>query len=544
MIHTYLFEAKSIQSYIFATNKLKEIIGGSELIEQLTADDGLVKQTVRSLGLEDKITFSRLGGAAFYAFSEKKEAIDELATLWPLVFRQYAPDMEFIHARAEHDSKIEAFKIAHTKLMVDRNRPNGKLPQASVYTLRSARTGEPVTSRKNTKNYDQVTARKLLPAFANSNTLAQRVMWNSHRGEWPVNLNHEEDQDGNDFPFMPDNRLIGLIHADGNGLGQLLMDLKEVIDSKDKHIITDDNYIEIFSSISNAIKKATEAAAASAVGNVLFTNMERGLFPARPIVLGGDDLTMIVRADLALPFTQAFLAAFEVESKNQFDRIRKKHPKLEKTLPEKLTACAGIVYAHSSQPFSALHELAEDLCKQAKFFAKEEKSRLDKIEPEKKNLVPSSLSFYRVTSTLMDKFDKIIKRELTTGNITLTRSCYAVSEHNNLPKLADLLDLQHFLENSEVSKGALRQVTGLLHQSAEQAQRRYDRWEEVMHERDPKNWKTFNDLRIKLSHFDEQEKTSTDFNIEHKQAVPFEDVLSLIAVKNHIYPPKKQEQPV
>ncbi len=538
MIHTYLFEAKSIQSYIFATNKLKEIIGGSELIEQLTAEDGLVKQTVKSLGIEPNITFSRLGGAAFYAFSEDQEAIDKLVMIWPLVFRQYAPDMEFIHARAAHNSTIEAFKNAHTQLMEDRNRPNVKLPQASVYTLRFSRTGEPVTL-KNKKTYDQVTARKLLPAFANSDTLAQRVMWDSHRGEWPVNLNHEEDQDGNDFPFMPDNRLIGLIHADGNGLGQLLMDLKKVIDSKDKQIITDQNYIQIFSSISNAIKEATEAAAASAVGTVLFANMERGLFPARPIVLGGDDLTMIVRADLALPFTQVFLAAFELESKNQFNKIREKYPKLEKILPEKLTACAGIVYAHSSQPFSALHELAEGLCKQAKKFAKKEENLLDK-----KKLVPSSLSFYRVTSTLMDNLEDVLKRELTTGNITLTRSCYTVSAHHNLPKLTDLLDLQHFLENSEVSKGALRQVTGLLHQSAEQAQRRYDRWEEVMHERDPKNWKTFNDLRTKLSHFDEQEKTSTDFNIEHKQAVPFEDVLSLIAVKNHIYPPKKQEQPL
>lgn len=530
LIHTYLFEAKSIQSYIFATNKLKEIIGGSELIEQLTAEDGLVKQTVKSLGIEPNITFSRLGGAAFYAFSEDQEAIDKLVMIWPLVFRQYAPDMEFIHARAAHNSTIEAFKNAHTQLMEDRNRPNVKLPQASVYTLRFSRTGEPVTL-KNKKTYDQVTARKLLPAFANSDTLAQRVMWDSHRGEWPVNLNHEEDQDGNDFPFMPDNRLIGLIHADGNGLGQLLMDLKKVIDSKDKQIITDQNYIEIFSSISNAIKEATEAAAASAVGTVLFANMERGLFPARPIVLGGDDLTMIVRADLALPFTQVFLAAFELESKNQFNKIREKYPKLEKILPEKLTACAGIVYAHSSQPFSALHELAEGLCKQAKKFAKKEENLLDK-----KKLVPSSLSFYRVTSTLMDNLEDVLKRELTTGNITLTRSCYTVSAHHNLPKLTDLLDLQHFLENSEVSKGALRQITGLLHQSAEQAQSRYRRWKEVMTEREPKDWETFNSLLHQLS------EPKANFDINNKQAVPFEDVLSLIAVKNYIYTPKQQEQ--
>ncbi len=544
LIHTYLFEAKSIQSYIFATNKLKEIIGGSELIEQLTAKQGLLQQTLQSLSLEEgkDIKLSRCGGAAFYAFSNNKDAIDQLATLWPLVFRQYLPDMEFIHARAENISTIEAFKLAHERLMTDRNRPQARLPQANVYTLRFARTGAATTRLetrgKEVKHYDQITARKLLPEFANSDSLAQRVMWDSHRGEWPVNLNHETDQDEKDFPFTPDNRLIGLIHADGNGLGQLLMDLKTVVDDKNNNAITDKNYIAVFRDISESIKTATEAAAASAVGNVLFTNMERGLFPARPIVLGGDDLTMIVRADLALPFTQVFLAEFEKESKNQFDKIREKYPKLEKTLPEKLTACAGIVYAHSSQPFSALHELAEGLCKQAKTFAKKEENLLG----ETKKFVPSSLSFYRVTSTLMDHVDEVLKRELTTGNITLTRSCYAVSEHHNLPKLIDLLGLQDFLKNSEVFKGALRQITGLLHQSPEQAQRRYDRWKEVMRKRESKNWENFNNLRIKLSHFDEQEETGTDFNIEHKQIVPFEDVLSLIAVNNHIYPPRKQGQ--
>ena len=101
MKYAYLFEAKSIQSYIFSTNKLKEIVGGSELIEQLTSTDGLVSTTLNALGLEQgiDIRFSRCAGAAFYAFSDSEESIKKLSSLWPLVFRQYAPDMEFIHQR-------------------------------------------------------------------------------------------------------------------------------------------------------------------------------------------------------------------------------------------------------------------------------------------------------------------------------------------------------------------------------------------------------------------------------------------------------------
>jgi hypothetical protein len=531
MIHAYLFEAKSIQSYIFATNKLKEIIGGSELIEQLTADQGLLKQTLQSLGLAEgkDIKLSRCGGAAFYAFGAE-EPISKLASLWPLVFRQYAPDMEFIHATAKGENAADAFKSAHDELMADRNRPKVRLPQAGVYTRRFTRTGEPVSQTvrlgKKLEQADLITSRKR--DFNSSEALAERVMWDSHRGEWPVNLTPEDGQDGKNFPFE-DNQLIGLIHADGNGFGQLLMDLKEVVDDESNDAINDQNYIAVFKAISESIKAATESASAFAVGNVLFPNMVAGLFPARPIVLGGDDLTMIVRADLALPFTQAFLSAFEQQSENQFDQLRVRYPNLQNILPVKLTACAGIVYAKSSQPFKALHDLAEGLCKHTKTIAKQKENLL----PGKQ--VPSSLTFYRVTTSLIDDFKDILRNELTTGNICLSRGCYTLEVHDRLPNLTDLLALQAFLDQSEVSQGALRQITGLLHQSPEQAQSRYRRWKEVMQERDTDNWNEFSKLFKKLS------EPQCDFDVNHDQAVPFEDVLSLSAVGNVIHTRKEVE---
>lgn len=534
MTYTYLFEAKSIQSYIFSTNKLKEIVGGSELIESLTAKTGLLKQTLQVLELEEDIKLSRCGGAAFYAFSKNKEAIDKLTQFWPLVFRQYAPDLEFIHAYAEGLDEIKAFEAAHKALMTDRNRPKVKLPQVGVYTLRFGRTGEPVTKRerkgKDIKNFDQITERKLLPEFAKSETLAERVLWDSHKGEWPINLTPEEGQEGKNFPFTKDNNLVGLIHADGNGLGQLLITLKTVVNDPNNDAITAENYIEVFRAISDAIKQATETAAAEAVRKILLPNMQGGLFPARPIVLGGDDLTMIVRADLALPFTQVFLQAFEEKSGKQFDILRKDHPKLITILPQKLSACAGIVYAHSSQPFSALHELAEGLCKHTKNIAKKESNLIN-------HQVPSSLSFYRVTSTLLDDFDDVLKRELTTGKITLARGCYTLeAKHDHLPKLTNLLELQKFLEQSEISKGALRQVTALLHHSPTQAQRRYNRWREVMIDRDPKSWERLNLLLHRLS------EPKADFDINKQQSVPFEDVLSLSAVGNQLIAEKGEQQ--
>ena len=570
-IHAYLFEAKSIQSYIFATNKLKEIVGGSELIEQLTSESGLVATTLEILdlkvGRKEDIVLSRCGGAAFYAFSSSKENIDSLAILWPLVFRQYAPDMEFIHATGTGDSEKQAFEKTHKLMLADRNLPKVRLPQANVYTRRFARTGEPVAKlvnfgrQRGLEPQDLVTARKL--GFEKHDGLVKRVSKKSSSlGQWPVNLTPEADQDGKNFPFTKASRLIGLVHADGNGLGQLLMDLKDSTqkDGSGKAPLSDEHYVEVFKAISDAIQKATEDAAAEAVEQVLAPNKSvpldestEALYPARPIVLGGDDLTMIVRADLALPFTQAFLLAFEKTSREQLQDVKRRPAckDLQAVIPDYLTACAGIVYAKSSQPFSLLNNLAEGLCKQAKSVSKANKINANESDKEAK-VVPSSISFHRVTSALIDDYNSILDNELTFGKTQLSRTSYMVSPDerlaSHLPILPDLLALQQLLDKSEGLRGALRQILGMLHQSPQQAQRRYDRMQEIMEAREKdqqgtegKVWSEFSRLFKQLSTVIE-EKTSAEaedafgefkgFDVERRQALPLEDVLSLIAVKN------------
>ena len=47
-------------------------------------------------------------------------------------------------------------------------------------------------------------------------------------------------------------------------------------------------------------------------------------YPIRPIILGGDDLTVIIRADLAIPFTECFLREFEQNTKELFSNLKTK----------------------------------------------------------------------------------------------------------------------------------------------------------------------------------------------------------------------------
>src|SRR5690606_22100402 len=94
------------------------------------------------------------------------------------------------------------------------------------------------------------------------------------------------------------NSWIAVVHADGNGLGNILRvmgdKLKEGDFEKSK---------SAFRAFSRALDKATQGAARTAF-NKVFSKEEaftsKGMYPIRPIICGGDDITFIIRADLAL----------------------------------------------------------------------------------------------------------------------------------------------------------------------------------------------------------------------------------------------------
>lgn len=482
-VHTYLFEAKSIQTFILATNRLKEIIGGSEMVEVLA--DSLLDKVLEAIEGKDNIVFSRRGGGAFFAFSEDKTAIDQLASLWPLCVRQHVPGLSFVQARSQGKTALAAFEDAHNEMLVNRNRVLARLPQASPFAVRNRRTGEPASVSSYTKGknepVDTVTARKL--DFAKCNLLTSRfVSDETENGRtWPLNLSPSEGEKNDlDFPFIGENHTIGLVHADGNGLGQLLMNLAKIVKEKPA------KYVDIFHGFSEAISGATVAAAQRATREVLEPKT-CNTYPARPIVLGGDDLTIIVRADLALPFARAFLAAFAEESETRLSTLKNKFGL--SGLPDRLTACAGIVYAKSSQPFHMLHGLAEGLCKHAKTLAK----------ANNQTETPSSLCFHQVSTALIDDYGTILKSELTAGQFRHTLECYAIEAVKGLPQIKYLLDLQDLLADPNLSQGGSRELLGLIGRDPKQAKRHYARWREIMEDRHNDKLMTFDSLLKELT---------------------------------------------
>ncbi|MGH8563139.1 MAG: Cas10/Cmr2 second palm domain-containing protein [Gammaproteobacteria bacterium] len=479
--YAYLFEAKSIQSFIFDSGKLRDVVGASELVDSLCGEP--LDDALMTLGVTEQIRFSRRAGGAFYAFTENSEAIERLATFWPLLVQQYAPELDFDQAAGGGEDTLAAFDDAVAKLREVRSRVLVSLPQAGPRVHRSQRTGRPAVEVRRTQDGDlellDLTTLRQRRFYDNppSNGLVVKLAPQGcglHDSHWPRDMESGTDSS---FPFMGDTRYIAIMHADGNGLGQLLMGLREHIEKHDRNA-----FVEVFRNLSEGIENATRMAVQTAVQEVLLVNRdeETGLLPARPIVLGGDDLTILLRADLAMAFTRIFLSAFEKKSREAFTKVKATFG--IQSLPGQITACAGIAYIKASQPFYLAARLAEEITASVKRRAKS----LNR-EP-----VPSSLGFHRVTSAMIDDYEAVVAKELTTGprdnRYRHTLGAYALARTQGLPALDDLLTLQELLEDPAMSRGPTRQLLTLIGQGPDQAQIRYQRWRTLME--DARNGKT------------------------------------------------------
>ena len=72
-----------------------------------------------------------------------------------------------------------------------------------------------------------------------------------------------------------------------------------------------------------------------------------------PVLLGGDDLTIIIRGELAVGFTEVFLKGFALFTKNNFAPLAEKYnlPQIK----DGLSSCAGIAFIKPNYPFHLSH---------------------------------------------------------------------------------------------------------------------------------------------------------------------------------------------
>ncbi|OBX79169.1 Cas10/Cmr2 second palm domain-containing protein [Moraxella atlantae] len=482
MKYAYLFEARGIQRFLFATGKLKDMIAGSELIDYICSEKGYVNQVLEALHLKDTVKTPRIAGGVFYLIFDNKEDALRFQSVWRVASAQWLPGLERVDAMSEADSIKDAVSKGIKKLAEERNKVQIELPNASPITERSPRTGLAAVEHSNREASGRESldlSTSILRNFKRKDgeSLTQRFV-DDNEIHFPNNF-EKDAKDDKRFP-LGRRQLVGLIHADGNGLGEILRLLNDACKEAN-----DTTYETLYKTFSQGITTATiEATKVATKSQLVEYRNENNVIPARPLVLGGDDLSVIVRADLAIDFTNAFLKAFKESSKTQMAILKKAFEENNlsenaKKLPNYLTACAGIVFMKASQPFYRAYGLAEDLCKQAKNYSRSHKKSDDSTD--KVEIIPSSIAFYKVNDSILEDAKTMYAQTQIADHgeqtYDLTLPAYLVDEHHEqLANIEDLLRLQQHLSKSSLNDTTLRELATLIHADIAQAKQVYRRW--------------------------------------------------------------------
>lgn len=187
--------------------------------------------------------------------------------------------------------------------------------------------------------------------------------------------------DGTDIVFPPNpHRLehdanldwLGVVHVDGNGLGLIFQKFENYLPHGKQDYRT---YIDEFRKFSIALECATEQAfietLASKQPNAWRPHRHRGkkgdspFVACVPLILGGDDITLICDGREALPFTINFLRNFEARTADS-DIIREIMGRATNGRERKVTASAGVAIVKPHFPFHQAYQLSEELIKSAK----------------------------------------------------------------------------------------------------------------------------------------------------------------------------------
>ncbi len=192
---------------------------------------------------------------------------------------------------------------------------------------------------------------------------------------------------------------LAIVHADGNGLGQVFLKF-----DREANTSSNRDYITKLRNFSMALDECTEKAFCCSLA---VFRPRRNVTPIVPLVLGGDDLTVVCDGRQALQFTKKFIDCFEEETRQ--------HPGINSILKNGVTSCAGVTIVKPHFPFFAGYQLAEELLKSAK------------------ELKPRSAIDYHILYDASGPDLERIRRELTIGSARLVARPYAVGSESTPP---------------------------------------------------------------------------------------------------------------
>jgi len=471
----YLYGAsiQGIQGFVFETNVLREMIGASELIEQICTDS--FDDFVEKFNFE--IIMQAAGNIRLVAMD--KECLEILVCKWPKHATEQAVGITISQAVVQYDGSLTK-KVMNTleeKLKAQRNLITRPVYPALMAMERCRRTGKPAVDRKNKKTESGLRDLAMVKKQAAGAKNAPRRLMEKLIPEGADSSPDRIPFDLADITKDSTSGWLAVIHADGNSLGKLIQGMSAQLGEA-----AGDQIKMAYKDFSVALDRATCMAAQEAFGSVILdpkTGLggtgKRWKYPLRPVVLGGDDLTVICRADVAIEFTRKFLEAFQQRTAETLAPLVRRF-KLDQ-FKNGLTACAGICFVKQTYPFHYAIHLAENLCA----FAKKDAKSINELN------VPACLAFHKVQSSFVEDYQVIVKRELTgTTGVKMACGPYYLEDQDGKRTIERVLEQARMLLKSDAPKSGIRKLLTLLCNDRGAA----EQWMKRLHQIHDRDYKT------------------------------------------------------
>lgn len=441
--HLVLLETSGNQAYIFGTNRLRDIIGASELVHRAGTRyvaEALEEVTQIALDSDDLGTALRRqakiedGAAAEVLVATSGKALllfrcactaKKFITAWSKRIVREAPGLDAFGVIApqkvdlskpfgDEESIARAIYEAHRAYEAYRNRrpsPEARFQRLPfVEACRESRLPANTLTHKTRSAQSETQPASLSRAAkidARYSTAIQKRWTKLYDGlkKWFDNPEEMEKSFGNLAWF-------GVVHADGNGLGQLFLAFGDYVEIPSGQS-PGRAYINAYREFSLQIDDLGQQAFRKAAGIV---KESKGVkVPLVPIVVGGDDLTVLLDGQQAIDFAQSYIEAFCGLTETAGDTMAKVLVKAKGSLGAKrLGACAGISITKPHFPFSVSYALAGDLTASAK-----EAKR--KLSP-----AAAALDFHILYDSTAGSLD-LIRRQYDNNGLRLTSKPYVLS---------------------------------------------------------------------------------------------------------------------
>ena len=464
MAYLYGASVQGIQDFIFKTNRLQEIVGASEIVKRVAKEFELLS------GYKEGDSHILLNAAGnIKAIFDDKGLLEKVVLEFSKHIQQKAYGITISQAVVKISDAYtqEDINELERRLKIQRNKPGIPLDSSINMTHLAPATAKPATKYSKIQN----------------KTVAIDKATEQKRGAYQRFLadNPRNKEFSNISDFSNNKNKIAIIHADGNGLGQLIPKIGNSL-----------------SSFSVALDHATKEA---------FDKARDESMSIREIVLGGDDVTVICNANDALPFIERFLTHFEEET-SKIEEL--------KGIVSHLTACAGIAYCNEKYPFHYAVDLAEKLCGVAKNHSNRE---------------ASCIMFHNIQSSYYQSWEKFIEDELTIANDQQVIRCDFGAYYLDKKEEACISDFIHTVEayrcdGSPISR--LRNWLSELYRSDKNAKNLLDRINKITKESGKWNCDIM-DKNLKFFHKD----LSNDTLIVQKDGykkTPIYDILQILSV--------------